>query len=282
MKTVFLFAVLLIVLGVVGAFTAYFILAPTTTPSSGVASTTSAPTTTSASSGGLRVDDVVSEGFVVVEGGEVCWRIEVFGEVDLRNVTTVNGVTGFWFGHVSVTHPKGKEVLLFEPGDYVNVFTTFTHLAGSKILDACVYNWTREEEIWPEGTYEVVVWLHHSLETRATLFKKTFNYRVSLEANVTPTTWSRWNETLKISIKNTGDLPIYVGNGDIYLANNPDTLIGWWGGRGYDAVLPGQTKQLNEPVTIKPDYTEYLKGKTATIKITILTTNVTINVSFPP
>ena len=52
MKTVFLFAVLLIVLGVVGAFTAYFILAPTTTPSSGVASTTSAPTTTSASSGG--------------------------------------------------------------------------------------------------------------------------------------------------------------------------------------------------------------------------------------
>jgi len=72
-----------------------------------------------------------------------------------------------------------------------------------------------------------------------------------------------------------------VGAGDIYLVSNPDVLIGWWGGQGYEVILPKQTKELAEPVLIRSDYVEYLSGKTATVRITILTTNITINVSFP-
>lgn len=282
LKTIFLLVILLVVLGVVGVFTAFFFLGPATTLSPGVTSTTPAPTTSPVSSVGPEVSDVVSEGFVIVEGDEVCWRIRVFGEADLRNITTINGVTGVWFGRINVTHPGGKEVLLYEPGDYVDVFTQFFRLTGSKVLDACVPFWTREEEIWPEGTYEVVVWLYHSPGIYVILFEKTFNFKMSFEASITPTTLNQWNETLKLTIKNTGDIPIFVRAGDIYLASNPDVLIGWWGGLGYDVVLPGQTKELPEPITIRTDYIEYLKGKTATVKITILTTNITTNISFPP
>jgi len=278
LRIIFLLAVLLIVLGVVGAFVAYFILTPTTTLSPG---TTSTPTTTSVSPGQPRVSNITSEGFVIVEDSEVCWRVRIYGEVDLRNITTINGVTGHWFGRINVTHPAGNEILLFEVGDYVNVFTQFSYLSGSKVLDACVLYWTWEGEIWPEGTYEVILWLYHSPGIYTTLFEKTFNLKMNFEVNITPTTWDQWNETLKLTIKNTGDVPLFVGAGDIYLVSNPDVLIGWWGGQGYEVILPKQTKELAEPVLIRSDYVEYLSGKTATVRITILTTNITINVSFP-
>lgn len=125
----------------------------------------------------------------------------------------------------------------------------------------------------------VVVWCV-GLENHL-LVEKTFNLKMNFEVNITPTTWDQWNETLKLTIKNTGDVPLFVGAGDIYLVSNPDVLIGWWGGQGYEVILPKQTKELAEPVLIRSDYVEYLSGKTATVRITILTTNITINVSFP-
>ncbi|MEM3142043.1 MAG: hypothetical protein QW656_02350 [Zestosphaera sp.] len=267
MRVVLLLAVLLVVLGVVGGSIAYFMFIET--PISSSATTT--PTTTPISSGQLKITDITSEGFVVV-GEEIYWRIKIYGDIDLRNYTVINGVYGYWVGKINVTHPKGMEILLHEPPNYVDVVTQFSYLSGVRVLDACVYSWSWTESPWPEGTYEVIVWLKGPYENRTVLFKKSFNFSMSLEASVTPTTWESWNETLRFTIRNEGDVPIIVEGADIILVGDSGIpyVIGWWEQTPpTETIMPGETRVLVGPALIRDDYKEELKGKTATVKIVL-------------
>lgn len=277
-----MFATLLVVLGVAGGFILYFTFLAAPTPSS---ATTTAPTTTPVSSSQPKIDDVVSEGFVIVDN-EIFWRIKIYGEVDLRNSTVINGVYGYWVGFINVTHPEGKRVLLHEPPNYVDVVTQFSYLSGVKVLDACVYGWSGTP--WPEGIYEIVVWLRGPYENRTVLFKKSFNFSVSLKASVTPTIWRSWNETLRFTIINEGSVPIIVEGAGIVRDSGTPEVIGWWEQRpSVEVIMPGQVKELAGPVIIRDDYKEELRGKTATIKFVlgVMSTpreySITVDVTFP-
>jgi len=286
LRAAHLLVALLVILGVVGGAIAYFTFPKTTTQSP---ISTPAPTTATPSPTQPRISNVTSSGFVLVEDEEVCWRIRIYGEVDLRDRVTVNGTYGTWFGRINVTHPRGKEVLLHEPGNYVDVLVQFSYLSGIKVLDACVPYWTWGESPWPEGTYKVTVWLYHSPGIYVTLLKKSFNFTMSLKASISPTTWRQWNETLRITIENTGDVPIYIGGGDILLAENPEIIIGWWQQIPPTAiVLPGQAKELVGSILIRDEFVENLRGRTVTVKIAlgVLTPprecSIVTNVKFPP
>lgn len=277
---------LLLVLGVVGGVIAYFSLSTTPAPNP---STTTTPTTTPVSSSQPRITDITSEGFVVIDE-EIYWRIKIYGEVDLRNYTVINGVYGHWVGRIDVVHPGGKEVLLFKPSNYVDVVTWFGYLSGVMVLDAWVYGWSWSESPWPEGTYELIVWLKGPYENRTTLFKKSFNLSMNLEASMTPTAWKSWNETLKFVIMNKGDVPLIVEGASISLVRDSGILdlIGWWEQKpSVEIIMPGQTKELVGPILIREEYKEGLRGRTATVKITLGIVSApreystTANVTFP-
>lgn len=278
-----MFVGLLVVLGVVGGIIAYFSFLTIPAPSP---STTTTFTTTPSQP---RITDITSEGFIILDE-ETYWRIKIYGEVDLRNYTTINGVYGHWFGRISVVHPANKEVLLFRPSNYVDVFTSFRYLSGVMVLDACVYGWSWSESPWPEGTYEIIVWLKGPYENHTVLFKKSFNLSMNLEVSMTPTTWRSWNETLEFVITNRGDVPLIVEGGSISILRDsgiPD-LIGWWEQRPpVEIIMPGQTRELVGPILIREEYKEELRGRTATVKITLNIVSapreysVTENVRFP-
>jgi hypothetical protein len=259
--------IIVIVLGLVGGALVYFMFSTTNTLSPRTSPT---PTVTTTSPTQPKVSDVISGGFVVVGDDEVCWRIKIYGEVDLRDKVTVNGIYGVWFGRINVTHPGREEVLLYEPGNYADVLTQFFYLSGTKVLDACVHYWTWDESPWPEGIYRVVVWLYHSPGIYVTLFEKSFNFTMNLKASVSPTTWRRWNETLRLTIANTGSVPIYIMGGSIYLEENPNLVIGWWQQTPpTDIVLPGQTKELVGPALVRDEFVENLRGRVATVKMVL-------------
>jgi len=72
--------IIVIVLGLVGGALVYFMFSTTNTLSP---RTSPAPTVTTTSPTQPKVSDVISGGFVVVGDDEVCWRIKIYGEVNL-------------------------------------------------------------------------------------------------------------------------------------------------------------------------------------------------------
>lgn len=242
---------------------------PTSTPTATISTTTPVkptPTTTQTTppTGSTKptITDVVSEGFVVVDG-EVYWRVKVLGMADLRDKIEINGVYAFWFGRFKVTLPDGREqTRLFIPGDYVNIIRDFRYLQDEMTLDIYIpTNWYENPCL--EGTYRFVVWLQGPYENRSLLFNKSFVYKMDLKANVFHTEWRSWNENLRLAITNTGDVPLVL-QGVGMERSGTGTVIGWIL-TPEEIIMPGETREITAPVQMREDFKEEFKGKTITV-----------------
>lgn len=307
MKTALLVAVFLIILGVV-AGVAYYLITPTTmttqtsitsatlstpTPTtiSTTASTTSipptTPTTTPTSYIQPRITDVTSEGFVYVEEErEIYWRFKISGEVDLRDKIEINGIYGWWFGRINVTLPNEEDTRVHEPPDYTNIVTSFRYLSGSKIFDAYVLDvdaWW--EKSFLDGTYRIVVWLKGPYENRSVLLDKNFVFRMAFNASITPTAWTSWDENLRLTITNTGDVPLFLQGVGIERSGT-GTVIGQVL-TPEEIIMSGETREIVAPVQIFGDFKEEFKGKNITLDFLLSFAGarqiykVTLNVRFP-
>lgn len=275
-------AVFLIIL-VVAAGITYYLTTPTTTTTQTPITSTTTPTTSDHAQ--PRITDVTPEGFVFVDG-EIYWRFEVSGEVDLRDKVTINGVYGWWFGVIDVTLPNGERTNVFVPPNYVDILTMFQSLSGSEVFDAYVLDvdaWW--EKSFLDGTYRVVVWLKGPYENKSVLFDKSFDYRMDCNISVTPTVWASWNESLEIAITNTGDVPLVLQGVGIV-----------WSGTGSvagdvsisrEVIMPGESKEIVAPVYIFEDFRAYFKGKTIALDFVFNFAGArqeyieALNVSFP-
>ncbi|MEM0014336.1 MAG: hypothetical protein QXX81_02080 [Zestosphaera sp.] len=243
---------------------------PTSTPTATISTTTTpvkpTPTTTQATQpSGLTkpiITDVVPMGFVLVDG-EVYWRVKVLGTVDLRDKIEINGVYAFWFGRFKVTLPDGREqTRLFMPGDYVNIVRDFRYIREEMTLDVYIpTNWYENPCL--EGTYRFVVWLQGPYENRSLLFDKSFVYKMNLKANISPTELRSWSENLKLSLTNTGDVPLILQGVGIERTGT-GTVVGWVL-VPEEIIMPNESKELTAPVQILNDFREEFKGKTITV-----------------
>ncbi len=250
--------IIVFILGAIIGSTLYLMYpaAPTTTSTTRPVT----PTTTSPGLAQPRITDVVPEGFVLV-GGEIYWRIKIYGEVDLRNYTTISGVYGSWFGRINVILPSGEGARLHEPPDYTNIVTQFSYLRGVKVLDVYIpTSWYENPCL--EGVYRVTVWLKGPYENRTTLFDKNFTYRMDLKATISPTTWTSWNENLKLVIANTGEVPLIITGVGI---ERNGTVIGWVLVPPEEIVMPGESKELAAQAQILDNFREELKGKSVVV-----------------
>lgn len=282
MRKLLLSVLLLIV--VMAAGLAYYLATPISpvTPSSTPSTT---PTTTAIGYPQLKVSEVSPVSFVYVDR-MVYWRFKVSGEIDLREKVEINGVYGWWFAIINVTLPNGKITDLYNPSDYVNILRSFNHLSGSWVLDAYVLDvdaWW--EKSFLDGEYRVVVWLKGPYGNRSILFDKTFTHRMNYSISITPTKWSSWDEKLRISIVNTGDVPLILQSIGIELSNT-GTVIGWIHTPEV-LIEPGDSREVEARTEILEDYRAWLKGKTATLDFLISFAGarqlfkVTLSVEFP-
>ncbi len=215
-----------------------------------------------------RITDVVSVGFVLAVDEphykELYWRIEIHGEVDLREKVEIGGVYGWWFGTVTVYLPDGRvQDRVHEPPDYFNVFQSFQHMEGSKTLDVYIpTEWF--EEVCLEGVYRVVVWLQGPYENRTVLFDKSFTLRMSLEASVGPTRWSSWSEALRLELRNSGDVPVILRGAGIELRET-GTVIGWATIPEWVVVMPGESATVEARADIREEFREQLRGETEAV-----------------
>ncbi|MEM3161479.1 MAG: hypothetical protein QW056_00625 [Candidatus Bathyarchaeia archaeon] len=235
------------------------------------------------------VSDVLISGFVYTEDGDLFMRLKIHGEADLREPLTINGVHGFWFGRISVRLPDGRQTQVFEPGDYINVFTQFLELSGEKVVDVYLpTSW--HENPCLEGSYNVTVFLKGPYGNVTVLFHKNFNLKMTLTSTVTPTTWDSWDENVTLSITNTGDVPVILQGVGMELRETR-TVIGWINAPTLESrilvIMPGETKTWMGTATMASEFKEELAGKTLTVDFVMDIAGaprrfaVTSNVSFP-
>lgn len=259
-----LLAVVLLIVGIAVALAYYLAppispVVPCTTPSTAPTATTVHPRPS--------VSGVSPLGFVLVDR-EVYWRFKVSGEIDLREKVEINGTYGSWLARINVTLPNGRVTDLYNPSDYVNILGSFSYLSGSRVLDAFVLDvdaWW--EESFLDGEYRVVVWLRGPYGNKTVLFDKTFTYAMKFGISVSKTKWSSWDESLKLSIANTGDVPLLLRGIGIELSNT-GTVIGWIHAPEV-CVWPGESREVEARVEILEDYRALLRGRTAALDLVI-------------
>lgn len=235
------------------------------------------------------VSDVSISGFVYTTDGDLFMRLKICGEADLREPITINGVHGFWFGRISVRLPDGRQTQIFEPGDYVNVFTQFLELSGEKVVDAYLPTMWYENPCL-EGVYNVTVFLKGPYNNVTVLFHKDFNLKMTLTASVAPANWRSWEENITVKITNTGDVPVILQGIRMELTGT-GTVIGWVYAHTLESrilpVMPGETKMWTGTPTMAGDFKEELAGETLQVDFVLDIAGaprrfaVTLNVSFP-
>lgn len=276
-------ATLLILAGIAVGL-AYYLSAPIS-PVAPSPTPPTAPATTTTGHPQPRVFGVSPLGFVYV-GREVYWRLNVSGEIDLREKVEIDGTYGSWFAVINVTLPNGRVTDLFSPSDYASILGSFSYLSGSRVLDAFVLDadaWWEESFI--DGEYRVVVWLRGPYGSKAVLFDKTFAYAANFSISVAQTRWSSWDERFRISIANTGDVPLLLQGIGMELSNT-GTVIGWMHAPEV-LIEPGGSREVEARAEVLEDYRALLKGKTASLDLRIVFAGVrqpsraTLSVEFP-
>ncbi len=236
-----------------------------------------------------HVSDVSIDGFVYTTDGDLFMRLKICGEADLREPITINGVHGFWFGRISVRLPDGRQTQIFEPGDYVNVFTQFLELSGEKVVDVHLPTMWYENPCL-EGVYNVTVFLKGPYDNVTVLFHEDFNLKMALTASVAPADWRSWGENITIKITNTGDVPVILQGVGMELTGT-GTVIGWIYAHTLESrilsVMPGETKTWTGAPTMAGDFKEELAGETLQVDFVLDIAGaprrfaVTLNTSFP-
>ncbi|MCS7108281.1 MAG: hypothetical protein RMH77_05455 [Sulfolobales archaeon] len=277
----------MVVLGlVVGAL--YYVVRPTapstsTTPTQTPSPTPTPPSTTTPS---LKITNVTFVEWIINEHREVCWRFRITGEVDLRERVTINGVYGNWLGRIHVILPNGELAMIFDPPNYDTDVSRFKYLSGTKTYDACVLDldaWWGKSYL--SGTYRISVILHGPYENRSVLFDKNFTYLMKANVTIAPTEWSTWNQSLLLSIVNTGDVPLVLQGVGI-VQSGTSTSLGTVK-ISEVVVMSGKLKNINASIQVF-DYTkENFRGKSVPVDFVLSFAGadqpykVAMNVTFP-
>ncbi|MEM3833518.1 MAG: hypothetical protein QW128_08050 [Thermoprotei archaeon] len=290
LKIITLIIITFIVLGVVGSVFYFWLM------SGGPVSTTTTRTTSLTSTttqGGPIVTNVTTEFVYIKEKQDLYLRLKIYGEAYLHDKISINGVYGFWFGHINVTLPNGKvENKFYDPGDYVNIHTQFLQISGVKIIDVYVPTRWYENPLL-DGTYRVIVWLHGPYKNFTVLFEKIFNFKFSYNSTVSPAVWNSWNQELTFTLTNTGDVPIIIGRDIGIIVNKTGIavgIIGWAHAVNLtteNVIMPKETLKWTAAVEIRDDFKPNLKGKTILVSFWIDTVGVSqyypieMDVTFP-
>jgi len=224
-----------------------------------------------------------------VKDGELYMRLRVYGYVYLRDKVSINGVYDFWFGVLKVILPYGEEALLYDPGNYVDVVMNVNEIYGSRDFDAELP--LSGDKPGLDGLYNITFYLKGPYDNVSILYQKTVNLTILFKISISPTNISTWNETMRVTINNTGDLPVILdGVGLAYPI--PNGTIGVIEPLNYSdpglIVMPGESSTWIGRLNIDSDMRIYVAGKTLQIYINTypFTANrfftETITMSFPP
>ncbi|MGP3667024.1 MAG: hypothetical protein ACKD6N_07570 [Candidatus Bathyarchaeota archaeon] len=237
---------------------------------------------------GPYVSNVVISRFVYTDEG-LYMRLKIYGEADLREPMTINGVHGFWFGRVSVRLPDGRQAQLLEPEDHTKFFTHFNRIPGELAVDVYLPTIWHENPCL-EGIYNVTVFLKGPYENITVLFHRDFNLKMALNATVSPNTWKSWEQNITIRITNTGNVPVILQGVGMEMSQT-GTVIGWvYASTPEDrimVIMPGESVTWIGTPTMAGNFREELAGKTLPVDFVFDIAGArtrfaaTLNVRFP-
>jgi len=210
----------------------------------------------------LYVSNISIVRFNIIDS-DLYMRIRVYGYLNLHDKVTVNNVYGFWFGFLRVTLPYGEDTLIYDPGNYVDVVKQILEVNGTRDFD--VYLPLRGDKPGLDGVYNISFYLIGPYGNVSVLYQKQFNLTASSRIAIYPVNMSSWDETVNITITNTGDLPLFFSGAGLIMPETRNSLGGFEPINYTNAeiiVMPGETGSWIGKLYVFRDLRYLVAGKT--------------------